>query len=79
MPELGGFIFNDRVAKREQKKEECSGSIQLAEASLLRSACTGTLACKPVLTPEIQAFMFYDAYSKIKEKYFQSYVSITNA
>lgn len=82
MPELGGFIFNN-VAKREQRKEECSVSIQLAGASLLQSACTGNLACKPVLTPEIQAFMFYDAYSKIKDKYFQylaqNCVSITNA
>lgn len=79
MPVLGGFIFNDLVAKREQRKEEHSSSIQLTEASLLLSACTGILVCKPVLTPEIQTFMFYNAYSKIKEKYFQNCVLITNA
>lgn len=53
MTELGGFIFNDLVAKREQRKEEHSSSIQLTEALLLLSACTGILVCKPVLTPEI--------------------------
>lgn len=77
MLELRGFIFNN-VAEREQRREEHISSIQLPKASLLQSACMGNLACKPVLTPEIGAFLFYDAYSKVKNKYFQNCVSVTN-
>lgn len=77
MSELGGFICSDLVARGEKKKEGDSSSKHSAEASPLLSECPGTL-CKPVLIPEIWTFMVYDAYSKVKEKYFLNCVLMTN-
>lgn len=75
--ELGGFICRDLVARGEKNKEDHSSSTHPAEASLLLSAWPGTLACKPVLTPKIWAFVFCDAHSKVK--YFLNSVSMTSA
>lgn len=66
MPELGEFIFNDFVPRKERKKKKKKRKVmKLAVALLLLSACTEILACKPALTPEMSVFLCFIAYPKV--------------